>query len=299
MKIVVTGSLGHIGQPLMKELVEKGHEVTVISSKADKQSAIEALGAKAAIGSLQDVAFLTKTFSNADAVYVMVPPPPTSYFDLSLDLSAYVHNIAHCYAKAIVQSGVKRIVHLSSIGAHLEKGSGIILEHRQVEQILGKIKGIDITFMRPTAFQYNLLAFIPLIKNTGMISSNYGEADKVVWVAPADIANAIADEITTPRTGQKVRYVGSDELTCNEVASILGDAIGKPDLKWITISNADMQSRFETLGMNPKIAAGLVEMQACMHRGDFFQDYYRNKPSALGKTKMTEFAKSFAIAYHQ
>lgn len=299
MKIILTGSLGHIGQPLTKELVEKGHDVTVISSKPDKQGAIEALGAKAAIGSLEDVAFLTKTFTGSDAVYVMVPPPPTSYFDHSIDLSAYVHNIGHCYAQAIEQSGVKRVVHLSSIGAHLEKGSGIILEHRQVEQMLGKVPGINITFMRPTAFHYNLLAYIPLIKNTGMMSSNYGGTDKIVWVAPADIATALADEILMPLSGQKVRYVGSDVLTCNEVASILGSAIGKPDLKWITISNADMQSRFETIGMNPKIAAGLVEMQSRMHSGDFFEDYYKNPPTALGKTKMTAFAQHFAASFNQ
>lgn len=39
MKIIVTGSLGNISQPLTKELVEKGHHVTVISSdeKSKKQ----------------------------------------------------------------------------------------------------------------------------------------------------------------------------------------------------------------------------------------------------------------------
>ena len=45
MKIIITGSLGHISKPLAKELVEKGHAVTVISSNPDKQTAIEAMGA--------------------------------------------------------------------------------------------------------------------------------------------------------------------------------------------------------------------------------------------------------------
>ena len=43
MKIIVTGSLGNISKPLTKELVQKGHTVTVISSKADKQKNIETL----------------------------------------------------------------------------------------------------------------------------------------------------------------------------------------------------------------------------------------------------------------
>jgi nucleoside-diphosphate-sugar epimerase len=40
MKVIVTGSLGNIGKPLAKELVQKGHTVTVISSKPEKQKDI-------------------------------------------------------------------------------------------------------------------------------------------------------------------------------------------------------------------------------------------------------------------
>jgi uncharacterized protein YbjT (DUF2867 family) len=69
MKIVVTGSLGNISKPLTLELIQKGHEVTVVTSKANKQKDIEALGAKAAIGTIEDINFLTATFKGVDAVY--------------------------------------------------------------------------------------------------------------------------------------------------------------------------------------------------------------------------------------
>ena len=52
MKVILTGSLGHIGKPLTQELVQKGHSVTVISSTAERQKDIEALGAKAAVGTM-------------------------------------------------------------------------------------------------------------------------------------------------------------------------------------------------------------------------------------------------------
>ena len=71
MNIVLTGSLGHISKPLTKILIEKGHSVTVISSKEERQKDIESLGAKAAIGTMEDVEFLTKTFTGADIVYLM------------------------------------------------------------------------------------------------------------------------------------------------------------------------------------------------------------------------------------
>jgi len=74
MKIILTGSLGHIGKPLAQQLINAGHQVTVISSKVGKQTEIEALGATAAIGLLEDQDFLAAVFTGADAVYTMVPP---------------------------------------------------------------------------------------------------------------------------------------------------------------------------------------------------------------------------------
>ena len=74
MKLVVTGSLGNISKPLTQILVGKGHDVTVISKDAEKVGQIEAVGAKAAIGSVSDTAFLTSAFEGADAIYTMVPP---------------------------------------------------------------------------------------------------------------------------------------------------------------------------------------------------------------------------------
>ena len=125
MKIIVTGSLGHIGKPLTEELVQKGNEVTVISSNPEKQQDIEALGASAAIGSLQNANFLNATFRNADVVYTMVPP--ANYFDHNLDLLDFYGKIGNNYALAIQHNGIKRVVNLSSVGGELEEGSGILL----------------------------------------------------------------------------------------------------------------------------------------------------------------------------
>jgi uncharacterized protein YbjT (DUF2867 family) len=84
--------------------------------------------------------------------------PPNNYFDLNLDLLAYYRRLGNNYARAIEQSGVKRVVNLSSIGAHLEKGSGILLGAHDVEQILNKLSlDVAITHLRPTSFYYNLL----------------------------------------------------------------------------------------------------------------------------------------------
>ncbi|MDQ1166844.1 MULTISPECIES: NAD(P)H-binding protein [unclassified Flavobacterium] len=297
MKIIITGSLGNISKPLTAALVQKGHSVTVIASSNARQEEIEKLGASAAIGSVEDLSFLTKTFTGADAVYCMIPR--ANYFDPNLDLDAFTRKIGNNYAEAIQQSGVKRVVFLSSIGAHLEQNSGIIQRYNEIEAVLNKLSDVSITFMRPTSFYYNLLAYIPMIKNQGIIAANYGGDQLIPWVSPNDIASAIAEEITTPLDGRKIRYVSSEELTGDETAKILGDAIGKPDLKWQLISDEEVLNGLVSVGMQPKIAQGLVEMYAGLYNGTLGEDYYKNRASELGKTKLAEYAKEFASIYNQ
>lgn len=297
MKIVVTGSLGNISKPLTQELVQKGHAVTVISSNPEKQTEIEAIGAVAAIGSLEDTSFLAKTFTGADAVYTMVPP--NNYFNHSLDLLAYYEGLGQNYAQAIRESGVKRVVNLSTIGGHLEKGSGILIGAHNLQKILDELPAnVSITHLRPSSFFYNLYGYTEMIRNTGTIAANYGADDVIPWVSPIDIATVAAEELTALFSGRNVRHVGSEELTGNEVAAILGKAIGKPDLKWVLVSDEEALNGLTSIGMNPQIAAGLVEMYASLHTGLLSEDYFRNRP-VLGKTKMTDFAKEFAITFNQ
>ena len=298
MRITITGSLGHISKPLTTALVQKGHTVTVISSNPKKQKDIEALGANAAIGSLEDVEFLIATFTGADAVYTMVPP--NNYFDPDLDLIAYYRRLGHNYAAAIETSGVKQVVNLSTIGANLKAGSGILIGAHDVEGILNELpESVNIVHMRPTSFYYNLYGYADMIKNAGFIAANYGGNDIVPWVSPIDIAAAVAEELETPFTGRKARYVASEELSCAETANILGAAIGKPGLQWITIPNEDMLNALKAAGMNPEIAAGLIEMYEGLHTGLLAEDYYRNRPAVMGKVKLTDFAEEFAAAFNQ
>ena len=298
MQLIITGSLGHISKPLTKELVQKGHAVTVISSSPERQKNIEEIGATAAIGSLEDADFLIATFTGADAVYSMVPP--NDYFNHDLDLLAYYRRLGQNYKQAIGQSGVKRLVNLSSFGAHLEKSNGILLGSHDVEQTLNELPPeVAITQIRPTSFFYNLYGYAEMIKREGFIAANYGEADIVPWVSPKDIAAAVAEELVTPFEGRKVRYVASDERSCNDTARVLGEAIRKPDLQWKIIPSEQMQSGLEATGMNPEIAAGLTEMYGSLHSGLLAESYYRHKPAVMGKVKLEDFAKEFAAAFKQ
>lgn len=297
MKITITGSLGHIGKPLTKLLIKENHEVKVISSSDERKKDILALGATPAIGSLEDVDFLTAHFKDADAVFTMVPP--NNYFNQDLDLMAYYKHLGQNYAQAISGSAIKRVVNLSSFGAHLEKGNGILKGAHDVEEILNNelFSEISLTHMRPTSFYYNLYGYLNTIKSDNAIYANYGR-QTIPWVAPEDIAQAVAEELNDTSSTSKVRYVVSEELTGDQTAAILGKAIGKPDLKWQIVDNEGLSKALEAAGMNPEIAQGLTEMYVALESGLLKEDYEDTKPHLFGTKKLKHFAKEFAKDFH-
>ena len=239
MNIVLTGSLGNISKPLTQLLVANGHLVTVISSKAERISDIEALGAVAAIGTIQDVNFLTETFKGADAVYLMEAWEGIgSLFDQNIDFVAEFEKIADNYVEAVQQSGVRQIIHLSSIGAHSDQGTSSLLVHHKVENILKKLpENVSVKFIRPVGFFSNVYRWLPMIKSQGAIIQSYGGDQKEPWVSPYDIAQTVADEMDQPFVGRTVHYVASDEVSPNQIAELLGEAIGNNDLKWTVYPN--------------------------------------------------------------
>jgi uncharacterized protein YbjT (DUF2867 family) len=295
MKIIVTGSLGHISKPLVEKLIAAKHNVTVISSNADRKSEIESLGATAAIGSVSELAFVTQVFKGADAVYTMVPPTYTA-----ADWKQHIAGIGNIYAQAIAAAGVRNVVNLSSMGAHMPEGCGPVSGLYYVEQALNALEGVNVKHLRPGFFYYNFMANIGMIKHMGIIGGNYGENAKLVLSNPADIADAAAEELLNLSfTGSSIRYVASDEKTTDEVASILGSAIGKPDLKWVNFSDEQTMGGMLQNGVPEDVAKNYAEMGSAMRSGNMASEYLKNKPSGFGKTKFEAFAPEFAAAYAQ
>ena len=295
MKYVVTGSLGNISKPLAEKLIAAGHSVTVVSSKSEKTAQIEAIGAKAAIGSVDDVAFLTKTFVGADAVYTMVPPN----FGAS-DWKKYIAGVGENYAEAIHGAGVRNVVNLSSMGAHMPEGCGPVSGLFFVEKALNALDGVNVKHLRPGFFYTNFLANAGMVKHMGIIGGNYGENAKLVLVHPTDIAEVAAEEILSLKfKGKSIRYIVSDEKTTGEVAAILGNAIGKPELPWVNFKDEETLGGMLQAGVPEEIAKNYAEMGAAMRSGEMDSDYLKNKPTVFGKTKLEAFTPVFAAAYAQ
>lgn len=288
--------MGPISRPLATQLTAKGHRVTVISSNAERLTEIESLGAKAAIGSIDDIDFLTQAFTGADVAYLM--EPTVNMFDPTVDLSRHYEKICEIYARAVIASGLKRIVHLSSIGGHSSTGNGMLAFHYYAEQALAKLpEDVLITTLRPVSFYSNIMAFIPTIKENGAIITSYHASEPEPWASPSDIADAAAEELTSPVTGRKVRYIISDDVSSEKLVKVLGEAIGK-NIQWITVPHEALEESYVGYGMSPQAANGFVRLNQAKNSGTLYEDLVKHRNElAYGKVKIEEFAKVFAQVY--
>lgn len=294
MKIVLTGGAGHITAPAATALLAKGHAVTVIGRNAANLQNLVHAGAVAAVGHAEDPEFLTAAFQGADAVYLMIPPaasPAGSWRD-SQD------RITEAYREALVNSGVQRVVALSSIGAHLGGGTGPVDGVAWLEQQLSTLSHLDYTFLRPSFFYYNLFSQIPLIRSAGIMGGNYmGGDEPLVLTHTSDIASVLVEELESrSKAGMPVRYIAGDERPTSEIAAVLGAAIGQPGLSWVEFSDEQAMQGMLQAGLPATLAEGYTQLGRALRSGKLQEDYWKNPPEK-GRIRLTDFASEFRAAF--
>lgn len=291
-KYVITGSIGHISRSVVEELVKAGKTVDVITSSNERVNEIEKLGAKAVVGSVQEASFVTRAFENTDVAYTMIPP-----IWQTSNLRASQDEVARNYANAIREHGVKYVVNLSSMGAHVGSGVGPVDGLAFFERLLNDIPGLNVRHLRPSFFYYNFLSQIGLIKSAGIMGGNYGViGDKLFLVHTNDIVKAALEALLNLNfSGSSVRYIIGDERSGREIAAVLGKAIGK-DLNWVELTDEQQKQGLLQAGLPETHAENYTIMGKALREGVMQADAAKHKP-AFASTKLEDFAKEFAEAY--
>jgi len=294
MKYVITGGAGNISSPLTEKLLNEGHEVKVIGRNAANLQALVDKGASTAIGSVEDVAFLKDAFAGADAVYLMIPPNFNP-----INWRHFQNTIARNYIAALVANGIKKVVQLSSVGAHMGNGAGPVDGLSDLEILLQEYKDINVKALRPSYFYHNLLHMIPMIKGMNIMGSNFGGGEKkLILVHPKDIAAVAAEELLALNfAGFSVRYIAGDEKTGAEIAAAFGKAIDKPDLQWVEFTDEQSLEGMRQAGLTETIAEGYTTMGKALREGTMQEDYFRHRP-VLSKIRLEDFVPEFVAAYN-
>jgi nucleoside-diphosphate-sugar epimerase len=125
MTVVVTGASGHIGANLVRELLGRGETVRVLAHRATRS--LEGLDVEIVDGDVLDIGSLHDAFAGADLVYHLA-----GVISIAGDPKGIVRAVnvdgAENVARAALETGVRRMVHCSSVHAFDMRAVGTIDE---------------------------------------------------------------------------------------------------------------------------------------------------------------------------
>jgi uncharacterized protein YbjT (DUF2867 family) len=151
-------------------------------------------------------------------------------------------------AEAARATGVRHIVKLSSID--VEQNLALGVWHEKGEAAI-RASGVPFTFVRPTGFMSNLLAWSSSIRKEGVIRSSTGDGGRA-FIHSADIAAVVAAVLTSSaHRGESLSITGPEALTFAEAAAKIGNAIDKP-VRFEHITDGEAGRRFTATGASPE-----------------------------------------------
>jgi uncharacterized protein YbjT (DUF2867 family) len=261
---VVTGATGHTGKVVAKALLTNGEKVRVIGRNADRLKEFVGAGAEPFTADLRDGASVAKAFVGAKAAFVMIPPNLSS-----LDVLGFQKRVADAIASGLRSSGVTYAVVLSSIGADKADKTGPVVGLHYLEERLNAIDALNVLHLRAGYFMENTLPQAGIIRTAGMAVGPLRADLKLPMIATRDIGAAAADALLSLNFRQKQTHelLGQRDVTYEEVAKIIGKAIGKPDLRYTQAPDQQVRAAFIQLGMSSNMAALLLEMSGSLNSG--------------------------------
>ena len=211
MKVLVLGGTGTVGSQVVRELLGKGADVSVLTRDLKKPLPP---GVRAVAGDLLDPATVRSAFAGMDGVFLLNALSATECHE---GLMA-VNGVRMAGVKKVVYLSVHRVdeaPHLPHFGAKLP-----------VEAAL-KASGIPFTILRPNNFFQNDTWYKDAMLGYDVYPQPFGDVG-LSRVDVRDIAEAAAIALTAgAANGETVNLVGPDVLTATATAATWGGVLGR------------------------------------------------------------------------
>lgn len=283
MSIVISAPTGQIGSRVVGQLLEAGHPVTVIARDPAKLSA--AVRAKATIvaGSLDEPGVLDRATVGAESLFLLIPPN----FGTD-DPSGFQLGIAKLAADAIARNGVKRVVFLSSLGAHRDDMAAVS-RLGQTEKLLDAVAP-NVVSVRAAFFLENLFSAVPTIADHGAIYFAFTPDQRGPVIATRDIADVIVEELLDASwSGHRVRELhGAADRSFAEVAAAVSNAIGKP-VHYVSVDRAAVKGALLGGGATEAIADDYAVLYTKL--AEHFDDHAPRTAETTTPTTVEQFVE--------
>jgi uncharacterized protein YbjT (DUF2867 family) len=204
---LVTGGAGNVGANLVRQLLDAGEKVRVITRHPSDRSFPEQV--EVVPGDLTRPETLPAALSGVGRAFLF------PFFNAMAGI-----------LEAARQAGLQHVVLLSSAAVTYSTPGWMGEKHHQLERAVAA-SGLPWTFVRPDAFMTNDLAWTRQIVNGGVVRAAYGNA-ATAPVDPRDIAAVAVRALLDQCAGEAYVLTGPQSLTQIDRVQIIGETIGRP-----------------------------------------------------------------------
>ena len=288
----VIGATGNTGRVVAENLLAAGLPVRVIGRTEDRLATFVEQGAEAAVGDVSDAEFIARVCDGVGGVYHLIPPR------YDMDLRAWQTEAGEALLAGIRDAGVPYVVNLSSVGAQHHEGTGPIAGLREQEDRFNELTETNVLHLRPAFFMENFYMMFDAIRGMGVLGMPIPGDIPLAMIATQDIGAEAARRLAAlDFDGHHIKeLLGPRDYTLNEVAAIVGKAIGKPDLPFVTVPEEAAAAGFEQMGVHPATVATFMEMYRGFGDGRVVPLESRSAANTT-PTTLEEFAVGLAAAY--
>lgn len=252
MRILVTGGSGVVGEPLVTELVRRGHQVRLVARHASRDAGQWPHGVEPRDVDIGDGAAVWKMADGCDAVLhaaaVERESPPEGTFE-----RVNVGGTRNVLAEA-ARAGVRRLVYVSSLGADTGE-SGYHRSKRESEEIVRGFAGnwticrVSNVYGAGDQVISVLLQWLRVLPAIPVVDDG-DQPFQPVWAE--DAARALAACVERDDLGGRVLEIaGTERTSMNDVIERLGRITGRDPVR------VPVPHFLATLGLRAAEAVGL------------------------------------------
>jgi len=212
-KILVLGSTGHIGWPIVKQLAAADDVDVVAGIYHTESAAMKQLGVETRHFDFLDAGTFESALKGVNKIFFVRPP----------ELAKPQKDMLP-FLTAVKQHGIDQVVFVSLIG--VEKNP--MVPHRKIERMITEMK-LPHTFIRPSFFMQNLSSTqLQDIQQNHDLFVPAGHS-KTSFIDAEDIAAVAVTALRDPKyLGQALEITGPEAITYNQAAQIMTTELGVP-----------------------------------------------------------------------
>lgn len=256
---VIMGATGQVGGAALEALKQRGIALRAV---ARDPARAQGLGVEIVRSDASETETLAAAFAGAEAAFVMLVPPSQAR-----DVLAESRVMARSIADAVRAARVPHVVALSSVGAHLSEGNGIVQALYDFEAALAGAAP-SLAFLRPGEFLENWAGVLPAAREAGVLPSGKAALDKRhEAVSALDVGRVAADLLLEPRAGTRVvDLAGPAPCSAHDAAAVLSRLLGRP-MTAVPSSREQSVAALVAAGLGADYAEKLADLDEAIDAG--------------------------------